>query len=38
MKISVQPGKRQIGTPRLLFDGQLALGEVISQPAGSVVL
>lgn len=38
MKISVQPGKRQNGTPRLLFDGQLDLGEVISEPAGGVVL
>ena len=38
MKISVQPGKRQNGTPRLLFDGQLDPGEVISEPAGGVVL
>ena len=38
MKISVQPGKRQNGTPRLLFDGQLAVGEVIPEPAGGVVL
>jgi hypothetical protein len=38
MKISVQPGKRQNGTPRVLFDGQLALGAVISEPAGGVVL
>jgi hypothetical protein len=38
MKISVQPGKRQNGTPRLLFDGELDIGEVRSEPAGGVVL
>jgi hypothetical protein len=38
MKISVQPGKRQNRTPRLLFAGQLAPGEVTFEPAGGVVL
>jgi hypothetical protein len=38
MKISVQPGKRQNRPLRMLFDGQLALGEVTSEPAGGVVL
>ena len=38
MKISAQPGKRQNGTPRLLFDGELDIGEVRSEPAGGVVL
>jgi hypothetical protein len=38
MKISVQPGKRQNGTPRLIFDGELALSEITTGPLGGVVL
>jgi hypothetical protein len=38
MKISVRPGKRLNGTPKLLFDGQLDVGEVIAEPTGGVVL
>jgi hypothetical protein len=38
MKISVQPGKRRNGSPRSVFDSQLAADEIASDQAGGVAI
>ena len=38
MKISVQPGKRRSGSPRSVFDSQLAADEIASDQAGGVAI